>query len=149
MIVRPATDADQAAIVQFQMQMAQETEQLTLDRATLEKGVAALFGDSSKGEYHVAEQEGTVIACLMLTYEWSDWRNGMVLWIQSVYVTSAWRGKGVYRLMYEYVRERVKANPGLRGIRLYVDRTNKDAQQVYTKLGMNGEHYQVFEWMKS
>ena len=83
----------------------------------------------------------------MTTYEWSDWRNGTVLWIQSVYIDKAWRGKGIYKKMYEHIQMIVTKSDDLKGIRLYVDRTNKAAQQVYEKLGMNGEHYQVFEWM--
>ena len=85
----------------------------------------------------------------MITYEWSDWRNGNVWWIQSVYVVPEFRGQRVYAGLYEHVQALVEADDALRGIRLYVDRRNVAAQQVYTRLGMNGEHYQVFEWMKT
>jgi ribosomal protein S18 acetylase RimI-like enzyme len=84
----------------------------------------------------------------MTTYEWSDWRNGTVIWIQSVYIAPNHRGKGVYKTMYEFIQKMVSDDPDLRGIRLYVDKTNHAAQKVYTNLKMNGEHYQVFEWMK-
>ena len=93
-------------------------------------------------------QEGTeIIGCLMTTFEWSDWRCGTVLWIQSVYVSETSRGKGVYKELYNHIRNLVNNDPDLKGIRLYVDKSNASAKDVYTKLGMNGEHYGVFEWM--
>lgn len=128
--------------------MARETENITLDVPTVTRGVDAVFADAGKGRYFVVENEGRVIACLMITYEWSDWRCGNVWWIQSVYVLPAYRGQGVYKFLYLHIRKQVQFDPDLRGIRLYVDRTNLSAQEVYTKLGMNGDHYQVFEWMK-
>jgi ribosomal protein S18 acetylase RimI-like enzyme len=128
--------------------MALETENITLDIATLSQGIHKLFKDSTKGRYYVAEENGEVIGCLMTTYEWSDWRCGNVIWIQSVYIASTHRGKGVYKKMYEHIQQMVMNDPDYRGIRLYVDKTNKPAQQVYEKLGMNGEHYQVYEWMR-
>lgn len=148
MLVRKATHADIATIIEFQKRMALETENVVLDDATVQLGVANLFSDAGKGQYYVAEANGQIVGCLMTTYEWSDWRNGMVLWIQSVYVDKAHRGSGVYKSMYAYIRSMVENDPTLRGIRLYVDKTNQAAQQVYDKLGMNGEHYQVYEWMK-
>jgi ribosomal protein S18 acetylase RimI-like enzyme len=84
----------------------------------------------------------------MTTFEWSDWRNGTVLWIQSVYVEKAFRGKGVYKMMYAFIRQMVEENADLCGIRLYVDKSNLPAQKVYESLDMNGEHYTVYEWMK-
>jgi GNAT superfamily N-acetyltransferase len=128
--------------------MALETEGVTLDREVCTRGVAAVFDDPSLGRYFVAEEGGQVVASLLITYEWSDWRNGNVWWIQSVYVVPALRGRGVYAGLYQHVQRLVEADPALRGIRLYVDRRNTGAQQVYTRLGMNGEHYLVFEWMK-
>lgn len=145
---REARSADSESIAAFQMAMARETEELELDREVLERGVAAVFADAALGRYFVAESDGAVIASLMLTYEWSDWRNGMVWWIQSVYVVPEHRGRRVYAGLYEHVQRLASAEAGVRGIRLYVDRRNTRAQQVYTRLGMNGEHYQVFEWMK-
>jgi len=145
---REGRAADLESIVGFQLAMARETEELDLDRDVLTRGVAAVFADPSLGRYFVAEADGVVIASLMLTYEWSDWRNGMVWWIQSVYVTPDFRGRRVYAGLYEHVQRLAAADPGIRGIRLYVDRRNVRAQEVYTRLGMNGEHYQVFEWMK-
>lgn len=128
--------------------MAHETEDVALDREICTRGVAAVLGDSSLGRYFVAESEGRVVASLLLTYEWSDWRNGMVWWIQSVFVIPEARGRRVYAGLYEHVKTLAESDAAIRGIRLYVDRRNTRAQQVYTRLGMNGEHYQVFEWMK-
>src|SRR5438105_4769046 len=128
--------------------MVCEIEDVALGRETCTKGVAAVFDDPSLGRYFVGEDEGRVVGSLLITFEWSDWRNGNVWWIQSVYVVPDHRGRGVYAGLYEHVQTIVKGDPSLRGIRLYVDRRNTVAQQVYTRLGMNGEHYLVFEWMK-
>lgn len=146
--IREATMADMATLVTFQQKMAQETEGIILDESTLRQGLSRLLGDATKGKYYVAEDRGTVLGCLMTTYEWSDWRNGNVIWIQSVYVPAVHRGKGVYKALYRFIQQLVQADENLRGIRLYVDKTNKAAQKVYEKLGMNGEHYQMYEWMK-
>ncbi len=147
-IYRKATPDDAPVIVDFQLCMARETEALELDRETCAQGVQAVFAHAQLGEYYIAERDGRVIGSLMITYEWSDWRNGMVWWIQSVYVVPEARGAGVYAGLYAHLKNIVQADAGLRGIRLYVDRRNIPAQQVYARLGMNGEHYQVFEWMK-
>jgi GNAT superfamily N-acetyltransferase len=145
---REATPADAAAIIEFQVAMALETEEVTLDREVTTQGVHAVFADPALGRYFVAEADGCVVASLMITYEWSDWRNGVVWWIQSVYVIPELRGQRVYAGLYAHVKAMVDATPAIRGIRLYVDDRNQPAQQVYTRLGMNGEHYKVFEWMK-
>jgi len=145
---RQGLSEDAATIVDFQVAMALETEEVTLDREVTTRGVAAVFADPTLGRYFVAEEDGRVVASLMITYEWSDWRNGVVWWIQSVYVLPELRGRRVYAGLYSHVKEMVDANPAIRGIRLYVDDRNQSAQQVYAKLGMNGEHYKVFEWMK-
>jgi GNAT superfamily N-acetyltransferase len=145
---RGARIDDRETIVDFQIAMARETEEVDLDRPTCTQGVEAIFADPSLGRYFVAEQGARVVASLLITYEWSDWRNGTVWWIQSVYVRPEFRQQRVYAGLYEYVKGLVDLDDGIRGIRLYVDRRNTRAQQVYTRLGMNGEHYQVFEWMK-
>jgi len=149
MTVRNAIQEDAATIVDFQIKMALETEDLTLDVAVVKEGVAAVFLDPSKGRYFVAEEKGAIVASLMITYEWSDWRNGLVWWIQSVYVTSEFRMKGVFAQMYHYIKKQVETSPDVRGLRLYVDKRNVVAQKVYTKLGMNGAHYDTFEWMRT
>ena len=145
---RSGEPRDVGAIVDFQVAMALETEGFELDRAICRLGVEQVFRDPSLGCYYVAESGLEVVGSLMITYEWSDWRNGIVWWIQSVYVVRALRRRGVYAGLYEHVKRLADADRGVRGIRLYVDRRNEPAQEVYTRLGMNGEHYQVFEWMK-
>ena len=148
MIIREGKLKDKPAIVTFQLNMALETESISLDKTILEQGVSKVFEDESKGKYYVAEMNGEVIASLLITYEWSDWRNKQVWWIQSVYVVNDYRNQGVFKTMYEHVKSIAKSNPNIAGIRLYVDNSNKPAQEVYGKVGMNGEHYKVFEWMK-
>lgn len=145
---RDAERNDAPAIIAFQLAMARETEELELDRGVLQRGVEAIFTDPSLGRYFVAEQDGRVVGSLLITYEWSDWRAGMVWWIQSVYVEPDYRRRGIYAGLYLHVRSMMESDPAIRGIRLYVDNRNVTAQQVYARLGMEGEHYRVFEWMK-
>ena len=146
--VRPATPEDAATIVDFQLRMAKETEDLDLDRGTVRRGVEAVFADPARGSYWIAESGGRVAGCLLTTFEWSDWRNGTVLWIESLYVLPEEGGRGIYRALYEHLKRQVETDPGLQGIRLYVDRRNVAAQRVYERLGMNRDHYDLFEWMK-
>ena len=146
--IRPALPRDAEAIVDFQIRMARETEELELEPEAVTRGVRAVLDDSTKGQYWVADSRGHLVGSLLTTYEWSDWRDGTVLWVQSVYVVPALRGRGIYRRLYEHLRDRVLASPDLRGIRLYVDRRNLAAQRVYERLGMSREHYEMFEWMK-
>jgi len=146
--VRRGRLEDLGTIVDFQIRMAHETEGLELDRETVRRGVRKVFEDPSRGEYWVAELDGEVSGGLLTVPEWSDWRNGTVLWIHSLYVVPEYRGQGVFRCLYGALRELVGADPELKGLRLYVDAENADAQKVYRGLGMDGEHYRVFEWMK-
>jgi ribosomal protein S18 acetylase RimI-like enzyme len=146
--VRAAAVTDAGDIIAFQRAMARETENVELDPDVCTLGVLAVFEEPSRGRYFVAQSDGKVVASLLVTYEWSDWRNGSVWWIQSVYVRPELRRRGVYSRMYEHVKAIVENDPGVRGIRLYVDRRNTLAQDVYRRCGMNGEHYMVFEWMK-
>jgi GNAT superfamily N-acetyltransferase len=148
MIFRNATPDDIDTLVAFQLAMAQETEDLRLDQDVCTAGVASVFNDPSLGGYFVAEDNAAVVGSTLITYEWSDWRNGVVWWIQSVYVLPESRRKGVYAGLYAHIQSLARNNVNVRGIRLYVDRRNTTAQKVYSRLGMNGEHYQVFEWMK-
>ena len=147
-VIRRATIADIEAIARFQQAMARETEQMTLDPVVLRAGIEALFSNPALGHYWVAEADGAVVASLMITFEWSDWRNRMVWWIQSVWVEEPWRRRGVYSALYRNVRELAEKDDGVGGIRLYVDRRNTSAQEVYRRMGMNGDHYLTFEWMK-
>jgi len=148
MQIRLATEDDRFLIADFQVKMAKETENINLDIETVNNGVMSVFQDSHKGKYLVAENDGKVIASLLLTYEWSDWRNSVVLWIQSVFVIPGMRGKGVFKSLYTFVKKIASDDNTVSGIRLYVDKSNHNAMKVYNKVGMNGEHYSVFEWMK-
>ncbi len=152
-VVRAAHPADAASIIEFQVAMAWETEELKLDQETVQKGVSAVFEGTTPearlGKYFIAECEGQVVGSTLILPEWSDWRNGTVWWIHSVYVKPEFRKRGVFRKIYEHVRTEVQAVPSLRGLRLYVERTNLRAQAVYSRLGMTDEHYALFEWMKT
>lgn len=148
MNIRHAQTADLEILSSFQQQMAWETESLQLNPLTLQKGLLAVLNDSSKGVYFVIEDSTQVVGSLLITYEWSDWRNGMVWWIQSVYVLPEFRKQGVFKMLYHHIKSLVEKDPSICGLRLYVDKRNTRAQKVYQKIGMNGEHYQVFEWLK-
>jgi ribosomal protein S18 acetylase RimI-like enzyme len=146
--IRKAQNSDCNSIVRFQEEMAWESERFRLDYNTVLKGVETALNNEALGIYYVAIVENEVVGSLLTTYEWSDWRNGTVLWIQSVYVDSSYRKKGVYSALYDHIRILVSEDESLKGIRLYVDESNITAREVYARLGMNGEHYRVFEWMK-
>ncbi len=148
MQVRKATTEDIVSIVDFQLKMAAETEGVQLHEPTVFEGVTAVINDKNKGQYYVTEINNHIVASLLTTYEWSDWRNGTILWIQSVYVLKDYRRKGVYRNMYSYIKNLVLGNEKLNGIRLYADKSNKPAHQTYKELGMNHDHYVTFEWLK-
>lgn len=149
MIVREALPKDASQIIKFQLDMALETEGLKLDKTTVHQGVDAVFNNPSKGTYYVMENEGKVIASLLTTFEWSDWRNGTVLWIQSVFVTKDFRRNGVFSKMYAFIKNKVETDRSLKGIRLYVEQNNHRAQAVYEKLEMTSEHYNMYEWLKN
>ena len=146
--VRLSNEYDKTVIAEFQIKMANETEQLELDKDTVNKGVESVFRDPQKGKYYVATENEVIIASMLITYEWSDWRNNWVFWLQSVYVLPEKRGQGIFKQMYDFILQQINENSEVAGLRLYVDKTNSDASKVYAKLGMNGDHYQVFEWMK-
>jgi GNAT superfamily N-acetyltransferase len=146
LLVRPATSADLDVIVAFNTAMAEETERLRLDQATLRAGVLALLDKRAPGRYWLAELDERAVGQLLVTFEWSDWRNCMVWWIQSVHVAPDARRHGVFRTLYETARREAQA-AGAGGLRLYVDASNLRAQAVYAALGMDGDHYRVFEDM--
>lgn len=148
MNVRRARADEAQHIIDFQIDMARETEDVALDPNIITPGVKAVFADESKGWYFVAELEGQIAGSLLITFEWSDWRNGMILWIQSVFVAKEFRGRGVYRALYEHIQSLVNSSDDYAGIRLYVDKTNTNALQVYEKLGMDSQHYGMCEWIK-
>jgi len=143
--IRRATPSDLDTLAAFNAAMAQETEDKTLDEATLRSGIRALLGDEQKGRYWVAERESRVAGALMCTTEWSDWRNGAFWWIQSVYVRPAMRRQGVFTALYEYVRTAAQEAPDACGLRLYVERENATAQSTYEALGMARTAYQMYE----
>ena len=141
---RAATE-DVAAIAQFNIAMAAETEDLALDPQTVHAGVAAVVSDDRRGFYLVARSDGKAVGSLMITYEWSDWRNGYLWWIQSVYVVPSARKQGIFRLLYDNVISLAKQDGDAAGVRLYVEKDNRGAQEVYRKLGMSETAYRVFE----
>lgn len=145
MEIRIAASEDAASLVEFNQAMAFETEGKTLDHEILKSGVEAIFGDASKGFYVVAENEGKIVGGLMITFEWSDWRNQWFWWIQSVYILPDFRGRGIYRLLYEFVKEKAAERGDVCGFRLYVERENVGAQKVYEKTGMQSSHYLMYE----
>ena len=146
--VRKATPKDAESIIQFNIAMAMETENKKLKREEIEPGVHGLFEKSEYGFYMVAESEGKVVGSLMITYEWSDWRNGLFWWIQSVYVIPEFRRKGVYKTMYLSIKSMAKKRDDVCGFRLYVEKENSNAQKTYAALGMDETHYKMFEEMK-
>ena len=143
--IREATREDTESIVRFQEGMALETEGKVLGEALLRDGITAIFDSTQKGFYIVAEVGSVVVGSLLITYEWSDWRNATFWWIQSVFVDANWRRKGVYRTMHDYVVNVAKSRKDICGIRLYVERTNTIAQQTYKDLGMTHSHYDLYE----
>ena len=143
--VRPATDADALTIAAFNVAMAHETEHKMLDATTVNTGVRGLLSRPEYGFYRVAETEGRVIGCLLVTFEWSDWRNGLFWWIQSVYVPPGFRRRGVFKALYQSVATDAGNTPGVCGLRLYVEQDNSTAQQTYCALGMTETQYRLFE----
>lgn len=145
--IRKAIPSDAQSIIDFQLKMAWETEKMSLVQEIVKKGVNAVFSDSSKGQYYVAESDGSVIASLLITYEWSDWRNSCVWWFQSVYVVPEFRRQGIFSKMFEHIK--IKADEqGVAGLRLYVETKNVSARKTYEALGMSSEHYSFYEWMR-
>nr|WP_199041727.1 GNAT family N-acetyltransferase [Dyella sp. ASV24] len=142
--IRTATRADIAHIARWNLAMAWETEQKALDPAVLERGVTAVFDEPRRGFYLVAERGNEPVGCLLVTYEWSDWRAGDFWWIQSVYVAESARREGVLRQLYEEAKQRA-ALAGAVGLRLYVETENERAQRTYAGLGMERCHYFMYE----
>ena len=143
--VRRATAADAPTLTEFNIAMALETEDRPLDRSTVLAGVTRLFQQPKHGFHLVAECDNTVVGALMITNEWSDWRDGLWWWIQSVYVIKAQRRRGVFRTLYEHVCELAQSEDDVCGIRLYVEKDNSGAQSVYREMGMSETHYRLYE----
>ena len=144
-VVRRATLDDSGILSQFNMAMAEETEARSLDQATVTAGGAQLFLDSQQGFYLVAEVDSGACGSLMITYEWSDWRNGLFWWIQSVYVEPVARRNGVFTALYQYVKQMAHHDDTTCGLRLYMEQDNMPARAVYMAMGMEKTPYQVFE----
>ena len=145
--IRAATSSDVATLVEFNAAMAAETEHKELDRVVLVRGVRAVLADPAKGRYLVAVrgEPERIVGCLLVTYEWSDWRNRTFWWIQSVYVSPAERRSGVFGALYRHLLEVARASGDVCGLRLYVERENERAQATYRSLGMDPSAYRMFE----
>lgn len=147
MNIRLANREDALEFVEFNKAMALETEGKKLDTQIVETAVNAVFEDESTGFYVVAEENDTIVGGLMITYEWSDWRNAWWWWVQSVYIRPEARGKRIYSQLYDFVKAQAVAAGNVYGIRLYVENENKHAQRVYEKLGMNRSPYAMYDEM--
>ncbi len=147
--LRRGEPRDIAALADFNIRMARETEDLHLDPAVITAGVRGMVEHPERGFYLVAEtgDDGarSIAASLMVTTEWSDWRNGSIWWIQSVYVLPEYRRLGLYRRLYDRVRELAAAEPDVCGFRLYVEKDNSTAQSTYRALGMHETEYRLYE----
>ena len=145
MKIRNARLADASVIAAFNRNLAWETEKLRLDSDRVGRGVRALLKDAAKGTYFVVEQDGVIVGQLLITYEWSDWRNGNFWWIQSVYVAAESREAGVFRALFDHVQALAKSRRDVCGLRLYVEKHNRRAHRAYKRLGMKRTHYEIYE----
>lgn len=145
--IRKAFRNDADTIAGFNCAMALETEGKKLSPETISAGVNALFDHPEYGFYVVAESDRRVVACLLITYEWSDWRNGLIWWIQSVYVHPDFRRRGIYRRMYRFIKNLAQKEDHIAGVRLYVEKDNTAAQETYHRLGMTETAYRLYEEM--
>jgi ribosomal protein S18 acetylase RimI-like enzyme len=143
--IREASQADVPVIAEFNIHMARETEHRELPPGRVTRGVEGLLSERSRGQYYLAEAHGRVVGQLLITYEWSDWRNGNFWWIQSVYVVPDFRGKGVFKALYRHVEALAVAASDVCGLRLYVEADNENAQKTYAKLGMSKTSYELYE----
>ena len=143
--IRPAFLADAPLLADWAKAMAFETERKILADDDISPGVRRAIEQVGLARYFIAELDGRPAGCLMLTYEWSDWRNGLWWWIQSVYVKPECRRQGVYRALYAHVQALAENDGDVQGIRVYVEKENQTAQQTYLSLGMHDSHYRVFE----
>jgi len=146
--IRKGRFSDVETIVGFQQKLAKETEGLILKKQIVSRGVRAVLRDRCKGIYYIVEDKGEPVGMLMTIPEWSDWRNSTVLWIHSLYVQPRYRGKGVFKKLYQFLKARVQKSNRLSGLRLYVEKSNIPARKVYEKLGMSKDHYLMYEWLK-
>lgn len=145
--IRSAESRDLSSIVTFNAALASETEGRRLEQPLLEAGVQAVLADATKGFYVVMEHlpSGQIIGQLLITFEWSDWRNAVFWWLQSVYVHKEWRRRGVFKNLYEYVLQKAERQGNVAGLRLYVEQDNAAAQKVYDRAGLAAAPYRMFE----
>ncbi len=148
-IIRQAVLDDAGLIAEFNQNMARETEALELVPEIILSGVKALLSNRNLGFYLLAEADDEVVGSLMVTTEWSDWRNARFWWIQSVYVLPQWRRKGLYRKLYQRVKQLAAENRDVCGYRLYVEKENTIAQTTYDNVGMHETRYKMYEELKS
>lgn len=144
-LIRRGDMEDLEDLVRFQVAMAAESEDKGLDPRTLAAGVTHLISRPLEGFYLIAEVDGKAAGSLMVTFEWSDWRNGRFWWIQSVYVDPAFRRRGIYSALHQHVKDAAHADPESCGLRLYVEQENTGAQATYLALGMVQTRYRLFE----
>ena len=144
--IRDATAADAATIAEFNRLLALESEQKTLDRPTLERGVRRALARPELCRYFLAESAGRIVGQTMLTYEWSDWRAGVFWWIQSVYVVAEHRGRGVFRALFEHIENLARSTPEVCGLRLYVEEHNAPAIATYRRMGLSPSGHLLYEW---
>lgn len=148
MNIRKALNKDIDTIARYNYNLAYETENKILDMNILTKGVEVIIKDENKGIYHVCEINGEVVGQIMYTFEWSDWRNGTFLWIQSVYVNKEFRGMGVFKALYKFIRDIADNDNNICGIRLYVEKENTIAKKTYKNIGMKECNYYIYEYDK-
>ena len=144
-VIRAATVDDLETIADFNTRLAEETEDTSLDHGTVRQGVRALLSDRTRGAYYVACADGRIIGQIMHTREWSDWRDGDIWWIQSVYVHPEHRRRGVFRSLYVHLKALAESHPAVVGLRLYVEQENRAAQATYVGLGMTRARYRVMQ----
>ena len=132
-------------VAEFNLRLAEETEGIRLVPECVAKGVAAILGDATKGLYFVAEVDGQVVGQVMITYEWSDWRNGNLWWLQSVYVRKDFRRQGIFRALFQHLETLARREGGVRGMRLYMHSENQRARNSYEQMGMMRTKYEVLE----
>lgn len=147
-LYRPAKAVDAPFIVESQVAMALETEEMRLEYETVAEGVERVFVEPELGRYYISECDAKPVGCLLILKEWSDWRNAFVWWIHSLYIQPSFRRKKLFTEFYRYLQKTVTTREDACGLRLYVDKRNTHARSVYKKLGMNADHYEMFEWMK-